>query len=156
MPIDVLDSAMKRINTELTRLSSEKYDKTSEYYYDDLCLVQFLRSITARMLIEQGSNAEEMHKVHDQSLKVVFDNADKIHLDHYIYYFSRYENALMLMWDKKYEEAEENVQIVLKSNDRGQYSIGAGPHAKNKYSLAGALVFKCHNLHTQIKSETQK
>ncbi|CAO3631096.1 unnamed protein product [Mucor hiemalis] len=156
MPVDVLDSAMKRINTELSRLSSEKYDKTSEYYYDDLCLVQFLRSITARMLIEQGSNAEDMHKVHDQSLKVVFDNADKIHLDHYIYYFSRYENALMLMWDKKYEEAEENVQIVLKSNDRGQYSIGAGPHAKNKYSLASALVFKCHNLHTQIKSEIQK
>lgn len=155
MPVDILNKSMKRIKLELNRLSGEKQEKLPANYYDDICLAQFLRSITARMLVEQDSNVEEMKKVHEKSMQVVFDNGDKIMLDHYIYYFSHYEKARMLILDKEYTQAEEHIQIVLKANDRSQYSIGAGPHAKNKYSLASALVFKCHNLHTQIKSETK-
>jgi hypothetical protein len=155
MPVDILEKSMKRIDTELSKLSTEKQDKLPDNFYDDICLAQFLRSITARTLIEQESNVEIMHKIHKEAMKVIFDNADKIQLDHYIYYFSHYEKARMLVLEKYYTQAEEHIQIVLKANDRNQYSIGAGPHAKNKYSLASALVFKCHNLQTQIKSETK-
>lgn len=151
MPVDILNSAMKRIDVELNRLSNNNKDKLPTNYYDDICLAQFLRSITARMLFEEGQNTEAMHKIHEQSLKFVFDNADKVLLDHYIYYFGHYEKARMLILDKNYAQAEADIQVVLKSNDRGHYGVGSGPHAKNKYSLASSLVFKCHNCMTQIK-----
>lgn len=153
-PVDILDIDMKRINTEIDRLEATK--DRSEYHYDDLCLAQFLRAVVARMLLEQGSNTQSMYQLHQKSLETVFDNASKVVLDHYIYYFAHYENGRMYAFNKEYEKAESEIQIVLKSNDRGQYSIGAGPHAKNKYSLASALVFKCHNCMTQIKSESNK
>jgi tetratricopeptide (TPR) repeat protein len=155
MPVDILNGDMKRIDLELSRLSSEKKDKLPENHYDDVCLAQLLRAVTARMLYEQVSNTEETHKIHEQALRVVFEDADKVHLDHYIYYFGHFEKARMLMKDKDYKEAEANIQVVLKSNDRGHYGVGAGPHAKNKYSLASALVFKCHNCMSQIKSESK-
>lgn len=151
MTVDILNSAMNRIDVELNRLSTINQGKLPTNYYDDICLAQFLRSITARMLFEQAQEAETMHKIHEQSLKSVFNNADKVLLDHYIYYFSHYERARMLILDKKYAQAEADIQVVLKSNDRAHYGIGSGPHAKNKYSLASSLVFKCHNCMTQIK-----
>lgn len=137
---------MKRIDTAIDQLS-----KKNKHYEDDLCLAEFLRASTSRMLYEQGYNTSQMHTTHEKSLQVVFDNADKILLDHYIYYFSHYEKARMLVLDKDYTQAEAEVQVILKANDRGHYGKGSGPHAKNKYSLASALVFKCHNLMTQIK-----
>ncbi|CEP14140.1 hypothetical protein [Parasitella parasitica] len=152
MPVDVLQSGLNRINTEIIRLTAN--EKHGTCYYDDICLAEYLRAITARMLFQQGSDTETMHQIHEKSLNVVFDNADKIELDHYIYYFSRYEKANMLILDKEYAKAESEIQFVLKANDRGQYSIGSGPHAKNKYSLASALVFKCHNCITKIKVES--
>ncbi|KAI8639873.1 hypothetical protein BD408DRAFT_434767 [Parasitella parasitica] len=154
MPVDVLQTGLNRINTEITRLEAATKEKHNTYYYDDLCLAEYLRAITIRMLFQQKSGTEAMHQTHERSLKVVFDYADKIELDHYIYYFSRYEKANMLMLDKEYTKAESEIQVVLKANDRGQYSIGSGPHAKNKYSLASALVFKCHNFMTKIKVES--
>jgi hypothetical protein len=153
-PVNILEADMKRINGEIDRLEAIK--DRAEHYYDDLCLAEFLRAIAARMLVEQGFNTESMYQLHQKSLQVVFDNANKVALDHYIYYFAHYENGRMYTFNKDYEKAESEIQIVLKSNDRGQYSIGAGPHAKNKYSLASALVFKCHNCMTQIKSEANK
>lgn len=150
VPIDILEVDMKRINTEIDQLETTK--EHNEHYYDDLCLAQFLRAIIARMQLEQGSNTEAMYQLHQNSVQVVFDNANKVVLDHYIYYFSHYENGLMYLFNKEYDKAESEIQIVLKSNDRGQYNVGAGPHARHKYSLASALVFKCHNCMAQIKS----
>ncbi|KAI8087279.1 hypothetical protein BDF21DRAFT_335101 [Thamnidium elegans] len=152
IPVDILNNNMKRIETALDNLSKKK----NKHYEDDLCLAEFLRAITSRMLYEQGYNTSQMHTIHEESLQAVFDNADKILLDHYIYYFSRYEKARMLILDKDYAQAETNVQVVLKANDKGHYGKGSGPHAKNKYSLASALVFKCHNLMTQIKLAKEK
>ncbi|KAG2197864.1 hypothetical protein INT47_003533 [Mucor saturninus] len=151
MPVDILNNTMERINVELNRLLSLDQEKLPTNYYDDACLAQFLRSITARMLFEQGQDIKTMHQIHEQSLNFVFDNADNILLDHYIFYFSHYERALMLILDKNYTQAEADVQLILKSNERNHYGVGSGPHAKNKYSLASSLVFKCHNCMTQIK-----
>lgn len=150
----MLHAGLSRINTEIARLESTPKEKRNTNYYDDLCLAEFLRAITSRELYEQGSDKETMRQKHEKSLQFVFDHADKIELDHYIYYFGHYEKACMLILDKEYTKAESEIQVVLKANDRGQYSIGSGPHAKNKYSLASALVFKCHNCMTKIKSES--
>ncbi|KAI8051415.1 uncharacterized protein B0P05DRAFT_518625 [Gilbertella persicaria] len=147
IPKTVLENNLKRIDTELNKL-----DKANTYYYDDICLAHFLRASTARMLYEITKD-QEMHKIHEQSLQIVFDEANKVVLDHYVYYFSRYEKAQMLILDKEYAKAEAELQIVLKANDKNHYGVGAGPHAKNKYSLSNALVFKCHNCMTKIKDQ---
>ncbi|KAL9538541.1 hypothetical protein MBANPS3_010853 [Mucor bainieri] len=154
IPANLLHAGLDRINTEITRLESTPTEKRNTYYYDDLCLAEFLRAITSRELYEQGSDKTAMLSTHEKSLQFVFDHADKVQLDHYIYYFGRYEKACMLILEKEYTKAESEIQVVLKANDRGQYSIGSGPHAKNKYSLASALVFKCHNCMTKIKAES--
>lgn len=157
MPVNILQNDMKRIDEALTKLSNTDENANRANHYDDVCLAQFLRAITARMLYEQeAQDKEEMNKIHKEALQVVFVDANKIHLDHYIYYFGHYEKARMLMNDKDYKEAEANIQVVLKANDRGHYGVGAGPHAKNKYSLASALVFKCHNCMSQIKAESKQ
>lgn len=154
IPKDILEVDYKRIDKEIERL--EKLEKKPESYYDDYCLVEFLRGIISRELYEASVNKDEMYKVNQKSLQAVFDNANKITLDHYIYYFSRYENARMLLTQKEYAKAEAELQVVLKANDKGHYSVGAGPHAKNKYSLASALVFKCHNLMAKVKADSKQ
>ncbi|KAI9485681.1 MAG: hypothetical protein EXX96DRAFT_471986 [Benjaminiella poitrasii] len=155
IPVDILQTDMKRIDKELERLSNISHNKNTNYY-DDQCLSQYLRAVIARGLYEQNIDTNKMHTLHESSLQTVFEEADKIELDHYVYYFSRYEHARMLILDKNYTKAESEIQVVLKANDRGQYSIGSGPHAKNKYSLASALVLKCHNLMTKVKYESSK
>lgn len=154
IPANLLHAGLDRINAEISRLESTPAEKHNAYYYDDLCLAEFLRAITSRELYEQGSDKAAMLSAHEKSLQFIFDHADKIQLDHYIYYFGRYEKACMLILEKQYTKAESEIQVVLKANDRAQYSIGSGPHAKNKYSLASALVFKCHNCMTKIKAES--
>lgn len=154
IPKDILEKDYERINAEIDRL--EKLEKKTDNYYDDYCLAEFLRGITSRELYEASVNKEEMKQVNKTSLQTVFDNANKIVLDHYIYYFSHYENARMLLTQKEYTKSESEIQIVLKANDKGQYNVGAGPHAKNKYSLASALVFKCHNLMAKVKAESKQ
>ncbi|KAI7902725.1 uncharacterized protein BX663DRAFT_510263 [Cokeromyces recurvatus] len=154
IPMDILQRNRKRIMNELDHLTNNQ-DKIMNYY-DDLCLAQYLHAITCRQLYElKESDMNTIHTLHESSLQSVFDHADKITLDHYIYYFSRYEHACMFMLDKDYTKAESEIQVILKANDRGQYSVGSGPHAKNKYSLASALVLKCHNLMTKIKYESK-
>lgn len=149
IPKDLLDTKLNRVNTELDRLDSK-----STHYYDDYCLAQFLRGVLARELYEETRD-ESMITLNKQSLDSLFDNAEKITLDHYIYYFGRYENARMLIEEKEYQKAEAELQVVLKSDNKGQYNVGSGPHAKNKYSLASALVFKCHNCMAKIKEESK-
>ncbi|KAI8343980.1 hypothetical protein BC941DRAFT_464219 [Chlamydoabsidia padenii] len=130
-------------------------------YYDDLCLVHYLKATTARCLIkkdkqEQEKGSETYYQIHSDSMNIVFDQAQHVLWDHYIYYFARYENGRLLMYDKDYDQAENQVKIVIQSN--GQANVGAGPHVKHKYSLANALQFKCHNcilrIH-QLKDDDQ-
>jgi hypothetical protein len=152
IPKDLLQTKLNRVNTEIDRL--KKLEKTN-HYYDDYCLSQFLRGVLARELYEETDSKESMLELNKQSLTELFNNADKVELDHYIYYFGRYENARMLIVQDEYQKAEAEIQVVLKANDRGHYNVGTGPHAKNKYSLASALVFKCHNCMAKIKDESK-
>ncbi|KAI8997240.1 hypothetical protein BDB01DRAFT_770382 [Pilobolus umbonatus] len=152
MPIDTLEKGMKRIDHEIRQLEERKEDA---YYDDDLCLASYLQAITARMLNEQGHEVDRMHQIHTRAIERVFSHAEKIVLDHYVYYFSHYENACMLILDEKYDMARSELQIILKANDKGQYNVGSGPHSRSKYSLANALVFKCHNCMAKIKEKSQ-
>ncbi|KAI8379130.1 uncharacterized protein BYT42DRAFT_567656 [Radiomyces spectabilis] len=152
MPHAILSKNLDVINEEIEKLPGRK---NHENFDDDLCLAYYLRALTARSLLEQENaknDAGHLHRIHQESIQQVLDHANRIRLDHYIYYFSRYENARLLMLDKKYEEAEKEIQVILTANDTGKYNMGAGPHAKNKYSLANALVFKCHNCLMRIQN----
>jgi hypothetical protein len=152
MPISILqDDFKKKIQLEIDRLEGVDH-------YDDLCLAHYLRAITSRMLYDQDPT--KMSEMHQVSVAKVFEYAKKIQWDYYIYYFTCYEEARMLLLLYQHDKdstrlanAESQIQVVLKTSERGQYRVGAGVHARNKYSLASALVFKCHNCMAQIKEE---
>jgi hypothetical protein len=151
MPVDVLKDNKLRIQKELDRLTKTP-PKEIANYYDDLCFVHYLQAVVCRMLYIQGYEMDKMKELHTKSLDVVFKHGKDLTLDHYVYFFSRYENARMLLLCKEYAKAETEINVVLKADDRGQYNIGSGS-AKGKYSLASPLTFKCHNCMTKIKAE---
>ncbi|KAI9249521.1 hypothetical protein BDA99DRAFT_445608 [Phascolomyces articulosus] len=152
MPVDVLQTNFELLNQELETLVEKKDEHV--HYYDDLCIVNYLRSQVARLLLEKQPNgdATKLREIHHTSVNTVLENADKIELDHYIYYFTRYEKARLLIVENDYSAAEAEIQVILRSAEKGQYNVGSGPHAKNKYSLENALVFKCHNCDEKIQS----
>ncbi|KAI9490105.1 hypothetical protein BDB00DRAFT_769484 [Zychaea mexicana] len=155
MPVETLKDNFKRINQELESLDDD-HNKSKEHshYYDDLCTVNYLRAQVARMLLEKQENCdvEKLREIHRTSVNTVLENGSKIELDHYIYYFTRYEKARLLIVDNDYAGAEAEIQVILRAAEKGQYNVGSGPHAKNKYSLENALVFKCHNCDEKIQS----
>ena len=138
----MLKENMQRITEARDGLS-----KGDDHYWDDVCLAEYLCAVTARLLFEKGEERDAMRAVHKNSLATVLEHAAKIQLDHYVYYFAVYEKARMLILDGENDQAEAQIQIVLRASERGQYSIG-----KTKYSLANTLVFKCHNCLTHIQS----
>ncbi|KAI8370483.1 uncharacterized protein BYT42DRAFT_502740 [Radiomyces spectabilis] len=151
MPADLLESNMKRVTDTAQQLANQ-HKPSSLNHYDDVCLANYLRAVFARLLLATpGQDSARLQRVHKEALAQVFQHANKIQLDHYIYYFSRYENARMMIINKQFEEAEEQIQMILKASQKGEYNIGAGPHAKNKYSLENSLLFKCHNCITEIQ-----
>ncbi|KAI7901307.1 uncharacterized protein BX663DRAFT_514064 [Cokeromyces recurvatus] len=155
MSFDELYKNLKRTNDEINRLTHEERHKEALNYYDDLCLAHYLRAITLRLLLEQ-KEMSEWKQLFEESVTNVKKNADKLQLDHYIYYFTRYEEGLMMIMDKKYDEAKEIIQSIIKISEKGQYSIGVGSHSKNKYSLENTLIFKCHNCITKIQTMAKK
>lgn len=160
MPLHIIQENLDRINSQVELLkdensSSGKKDRHHHHFYDDLCLVHYLRAVMSRLLLkqqQQRDDDEKLRSMHKESIDIVLQNAKHIELDHYIYYFTLYENARMLIMDKKYDEAESAIQIILRAAEKGQYNVGTGPGAKNKYSLENALVFKCHNCIDSIRS----
>ncbi|KAF7720852.1 hypothetical protein EC973_005903 [Apophysomyces ossiformis] len=150
LPKELIQQNLNRINANIVQLSEGRQSNFN--YYDDICLAYYLRALLVRQLMkkEEGEK-EKMQEMHRESLEMVFENADKVVLDHYIYYFARYENARMMIVNEQYEEAEKEIQLIVRASEKGQYNVGAGPHAKNKYSLENALLFKCHNCITEIR-----
>ncbi|KAL7312213.1 hypothetical protein PS15m_008003 [Mucor circinelloides] len=160
MSIDLLYNNLERTSTEIYRLTHETKHEEALNYYDDLCLSHYLRATVLRLLLDQVKDADaakkaEWRKLHAESIQCVMDNANKVQLDHYIYYFTRYEEARMMIHDQQYEKARETVQSIIKTSEKGQFNIGAGPHAKNKYSLENTILFRCHNCLTQIETLSQ-
>ena len=156
MPISILKNNFGLINQELDSLNTDQNKKDQEhmYSYDDLCTVHYLRAQVLRLLLEKQPNCDidKLREIHQTSVNTVLENANKIELDHYIYYFTRYEKARLLIFDHDYDGAEAEIQFILRSAEKGQYNVGSGPHAKSKYSLENALVFKCHSCDGKIQS----
>ncbi|KAI8890752.1 hypothetical protein K501DRAFT_206052, partial [Backusella circina FSU 941] len=154
MSIELLHHNLDRISTEIDRLTKETTHQEALNYYDDISLCHYLRTMVLRLLIVQVKEGDqkEWERLHKESIDFVMENADKIQLDHYIYYFARYEEARMLIIRKEYDQAKEIIQSLIKCSEKNQFNIGAGPHAKNKYSLENTLLFKCHGCLTEIQS----
>ncbi|KAI9312224.1 hypothetical protein BX666DRAFT_1866434 [Dichotomocladium elegans] len=152
MPVDILIANYDLINKQLASL-----DKNQKFYHDDLALVHYLRAQLARHRLARQQQPDSDDKkllmeIHHASVATVLEIAGKINLDHYIYYFTLYEKARMAIEEKDYESAQKDIQTILRANEKGLYSVGAGPHAKNKYSLESQLVFKCHNCEEKIQA----
>lgn len=152
MPLHTIQENLDRIEEQIEALKNgNKNDR--HHYYDDLCLVHYLRAVMVRLLLrQQDKNDQKLRDMHKESIDLVLQNAKSIELDHYVYYFTLYENARLLIMDKMYTEAESAIQIILRAAEKGQYNVGTGPGAKHKYSLENALVFKCHNCIDSIRS----
>ena len=147
LPISLLRTNIQRIDQELNDVTDASAD--------DLCLAYYLRSVMARRLYIRSPDKQEqqqMRDIHHQSVQNVYKQAQDIVLDHYIYYFSRYEEARMMILDGDYDGAETSINVILKANEKGQYNIGKGSKAKSKYSLENSLLFRCHNCQTEIQA----
>lgn len=151
---------LARIETMLARLAKSH----SFYVYDDLCLCHFLRTTLLRMLLEDQAQQHEQQRqdaldgdlieptdsnpwkeMHTESVRIVMALAEKIQLDHWLYYFTVYEQALMMINDRDYDGAKKKIHYLLQRTEKHDFNIGAGQRAKNKYSMENALILKCHN-----------
>ncbi|CDH55628.1 40s ribosomal protein s7 [Lichtheimia corymbifera JMRC:FSU:9682] len=153
LPLPLLRSNIKRIDIELSALD----EIVDPYYADNICLGHFLRAKLARLTYTRSEDPTErdtMRALQRESVDKVFSQAKHVRLDHYVYYFTRYENARMMMIDGRNKEAEAELDIILRAADKGSYGIGAGPKAKNKYSLEHTLVFKTHNCKAELQRMT--
>lgn len=155
MTIELLHNNLSRTTKEIHRLTHETKHEEALNYYDDLCLSHYMRSMVLRLLIDQirdSPDRPEWEKTQAESIQFVMDHANKIQLDHYIYYFTRYEQARVHIVKEEFTEAKAIIQSIIKSSEKGHFNVGAGPHAKNKYSLENTLLFKCHNCVTEIEA----
>lgn len=136
IPVPQLRQNLDRIAEILPRLEKSH----SFYVYDDVCLSHLLRATFHRFLLDPDSRT-----IHAVSLQAIFAHAPNIQLDHWIYYFAKYEAAQMMILDEKYAEAREVLEAILKCTEKNSFGVGAGVRAKNKYSMENALVMKCHS-----------
>jgi hypothetical protein len=151
--VELLHINLDRINVEIEKLSREKKHEEMLNYYDDICLCHYLRTMVLRLMITRikGSDIELWKKLHKESTDFVKDNANRIQLDHYIYYFTQYEESRLYIIEKQFDSAQEIIDALVRSSEKHQFNIGAGPHAKNKYSLENILLFRCHSCTQEIK-----
>ncbi|ORZ18461.1 hypothetical protein BCR42DRAFT_371864 [Absidia repens] len=170
MPAPLIQKNLNRINSTLKRLETSQ----SLYVHDDICLSHLLRATLYRFLLEieeqqqqdtvsspqtTASSAsrqkllghDELRRTHPfkmmhrQSIQTVMEHAQKVQLDHWIYYFSVYERAQLLIMDEMYAEAKRELDSILKCTEKNDFNVGAGTRAKSKYSMENALILKCHS-----------
>ncbi|KAI9019299.1 hypothetical protein CLU79DRAFT_818532 [Phycomyces nitens] len=146
MPSDVLRSNINRTNRLIESLQPKQDD--------DMCLAHYLRAQLTRLLIKHSpdSSRQTLEQNHKASIDAVMQHAPQVQFDHYIYYFTRYENARMLISQQLYSEAEAEIQGILRTSEKRNYNMGATSRAKSKYSLESMLLFKCHNCLAEIKA----
>jgi hypothetical protein len=150
MPPEMLQEKLEVLNKTIDDLEA-KMKKSKEPYqnfYDDYCLANYLRGIITRLIAYLPSTTDEKQKemldLHESSMQACFDHAPQVQLDHWVYYFCRYERACTLLKQGISDDAKSDLQTVLKAPEKG-YNVGTGPGAKHKYSMENALLFKCHN-----------
>ncbi|KAI8332039.1 hypothetical protein BC941DRAFT_359617 [Chlamydoabsidia padenii] len=156
MPANIIHKNLSRITVVLKRLETSQ----SLYVNDDICLAHLLRATLYRFLFDIESpppqqqsllghdelNRQHPYKlIHRQSIQTIMDSAQKVQLDHWVYYFALYEKAQLLIMDKLYAEAKRELDYILRCTEKNEFNVGAGVRAKNKYSMENALILKCHS-----------
>ena len=58
------------------------------------------------LISRKHSGSDKWRELHRDSVECVLENADRVQLDHYIYYFTRYEEARMAIMNKEYQEVD--------------------------------------------------
>ncbi|KAI9308371.1 hypothetical protein BJ944DRAFT_156358 [Cunninghamella echinulata] len=148
MPKELIYTNLARTAATLKRLENNK----SFYVNDDICLTHFLRTVLIRTLIqipgavESNEKLQQLKTMHQQSVNTVLEKAKDVQLDHYCYYYTIYEKARMLIIENELDAAKKEVDYLIKCSEKNTFNVGAGPRAKNKYSLENSLALKCHNL----------
>ncbi|ORX51938.1 hypothetical protein DM01DRAFT_1307105 [Hesseltinella vesiculosa] len=159
MPVALIQKNLGRINATLKRLENSR----SYYVHDDIALSQLLRAVLFRLLLEQqemdGSiyqlqslTAEKQKKIkdhplvqlHQQALDQVLVHAPLIKLDHWLYFFGKFEQAQRMIMTGELAEARRIMAWLLKCSEKKSFKIES-KSIKSKYSMENALILKCHS-----------
>jgi hypothetical protein len=131
-------------------------------FYDDQCLVRFLKGVAARDLVIPNSDVllpeseyvkrivsnekRESLKYPSRQLEFIALQADSLHLDHWILPFSRYELGNLHLWLGDYDMARKEYQAAL----NGGYSEEEAGTQKRKVSMEQSLHLRAHNAIVKI------
>ncbi|KAL1925592.1 uncharacterized protein VTP21DRAFT_475 [Calcarisporiella thermophila] len=135
----------KSSRSRSTTPSKVQTEDSSVYinFWDDFCLGYFLQGVIAsRLAFLPRSNTmtpppyEAYYHLALNAFNTALAHAPKIHYDHYVAYYARYELGRTYMCLGKLELARLEYEKVLHSNHR--------PTGRGKFSLHGTLLFKLH------------
>ncbi|RUS32174.1 hypothetical protein BC938DRAFT_476107 [Jimgerdemannia flammicorona] len=166
MPLVHLRRSASLVESEIAQLeilllsSLSGSDLPYDNFYDDFCLAHFLRGILLRQQAfytdpDAPALDPDLARHHTlvtgalESFRTVFREAWRIRLDHYLYYFARYEmgRTLVLMGDTR--AAKEEFAVVLARQPvpvPTEAGLAVKPaEIKGKYSLENMVIFKTHN-----------
>ncbi|KAL1920732.1 uncharacterized protein VTP21DRAFT_11367 [Calcarisporiella thermophila] len=127
-PCSIRKSTISSLDSESLSADSREYAN----YWDDYCLGYMLKGIIAsKLALHQHRSASIPHDEYIQLALTCFDtvikHSSKIVLDHYIFYFTRFERARMNMYMGKLFEARKELNSLKNEDTRplgkGHYSF---------------------------------
>ncbi|TPX37753.1 hypothetical protein SmJEL517_g00442 [Synchytrium microbalum] len=158
--LDLINDALRKLDSQLPP-SADQDKPPYETYFDDLCLARFFKGVVMRELamptsvtlipmVEEAKlrpNTEQVNDLKDAAraldfIKVV---APRIHLDHYILPFSRYEHGRLAMRMGDYGKARIEFQAALNGGFADDEDSSGWRAGSRKYSLEGSIQIRTHN-----------
>ncbi|KAL1921118.1 uncharacterized protein VTP21DRAFT_10834 [Calcarisporiella thermophila] len=120
-------------------------------YWDDYCLGYMLKGIIASKLAfyENGSNSypcDEYVQLALACFDIVIQHSSKIALDHYIFYFSRFERARVQMYLGELGEAYTEFNALKSENPK--------PQGKGQYSFRTILMVHIEHALEDLRKAT--
>ncbi|KAI8914486.1 hypothetical protein EDD86DRAFT_268666 [Gorgonomyces haynaldii] len=159
LPKQRLQELSQVFDQKLKALDAMQKKDTAPYktYYDDLCLVRFLKGVTSRELVMPNASlliSEEAFvkrtvtpeqkkdlEYAARQLQFIALQADQIELDHWILPFSRYELGNLYVRLQEYEKGRSEYEAAL----AGGYAEDEHGQQRKKASMEQSLHLRVHN-----------
>ncbi|CAG8490922.1 6881_t:CDS:2, partial [Ambispora gerdemannii] len=149
MPLAQLTKSLSNIESTIDDLDGTKEEDYYDNFWDDVCLTYLLHGvITAQIAFPNNvshENEERLKHSKDNlastcttaiaSLQYVVKNGAKIHLDHYLIHYARYELGRLYINMREFSKAKAEFKKVLDGEDK---KVG-------KYSLENMLLLRTYN-----------
>ncbi|KAL1918253.1 uncharacterized protein VTP21DRAFT_2913 [Calcarisporiella thermophila] len=117
-------------------------------YWDDYCLGYMLKGVIAsKLAFYESCSASYPHEEYVKLALTCFDtvinHSSKIALDHYIFYFTRFERARMRMYLGELQEARRELDALISESTR--------PLEKGHYSFRSILIIQIEHILEDLK-----